>query len=429
MPDVIPKALPMQEAQAFWRNKVQLGPGQYARLSKEAKLRAFAVSGIAKGEELTTVYNAIKRAIDHGISFADFKRDCGNIFARRGWTGKRAWRVDNIFRTNIQTAYSVGAYKRQKEVAAELPYAMYSAINDSRTRPTHRAVNGLIFPLDHPFWDKWWPPNGFRCRCTTIPMSKGMIERRGLKIETEDPTGKPIMVPGETNPRQLLPDYGFDYHPGKAAWGGLDAAPDMGKLRQLPDLPGHADYKLPAARNLKKLPMLPDLLPSLAELKAGGMSNRQAENYYLEQFRQEMGLTVGESQIIAVAGEPLIVSEAFITRRGGGSKITKGNRGPYIPIFKRAIIDPDEIWLTPMRNEQGQYVLRKRQLTFWRDERNPAEADVMGGFCVLDVHRGVASGVTVYDVAGKETDWQGLNKLDDKTKGYRRGILLYRKKK
>jgi len=155
MPKVIPHGLPSEEAQAFWQAKVKLSPGQFAKLSKEAKIKAFAVSGIAKGDELTTVFNALQHAIDKGISFSDFKKECGDIFERRGWTGKRAWRVDNIFRTNIQTAYSVGAYKRQKEVVDQVPYVMYSAINDFRTRPTHRAVNGLIFPLDHPFWDTW----------------------------------------------------------------------------------------------------------------------------------------------------------------------------------------------------------------------------------------------------------------------------------
>ena len=422
MPKVIPHGLPSEEAQAFWQDKVKLG----AKLSKEAKIKAFAVSGIAKGDELTTVFNALQHAIDKGISFSDFKKECGDIFERRGWTGKRAWRVDNIFRTNIQTAYSVGAYKRQKEVVDQVPYVMYSAINDFRTRPTHRAVNGLIFPLDHPFWDTWWPPNGFRCRCTTIGMTKGMIERRGLKIETHDPTGKPIMVPGETNPRQLLPDYGFDYHPGKAVWGGIAESHDLGDLRQLPGLPGHAEHRLPAAGNMKKLAAMPPLLPSLMELKASGMSNRQADNFYKEQFNKALGLTESPERMIEVAGEPLLVTDRFITRKGGKSKISKADRGRYVPLFNTVISDPDEVWLTPMKNDKGQYVLRRRQLAFWR---NGEADDTMAGFAVLDIDRGAARGVTIYDMAGKELDRRGFNRLDDKDVGARRGVLLYRKKK
>ena len=45
--------LAMQEAVEFWRNKVQLSPREFSKLSDEAKVMAFGVSGIAKGSELT----------------------------------------------------------------------------------------------------------------------------------------------------------------------------------------------------------------------------------------------------------------------------------------------------------------------------------------------------------------------------------------
>ena len=64
--------LPMTEAQQFWADKVQLGPGEFAKLSAEAKVRAFAVSGIAKGEELNTVFTAMQRAIDQGTTLEQF---------------------------------------------------------------------------------------------------------------------------------------------------------------------------------------------------------------------------------------------------------------------------------------------------------------------------------------------------------------------
>ena len=148
--------LPMAEAQEFWRDKLPLSPGQFARLADEAKTRAFAVSGIAKGDELTTVMQAMQKAIDKGTTLEDFKRDCAAIFEKRGWVGKRAWRIDNIFRTNIQTAYSVGRYRQMMEVADVRPYWQYSAVN-TRTRPTHRALHGRP-SVDHP---SGGPPNGF----------------------------------------------------------------------------------------------------------------------------------------------------------------------------------------------------------------------------------------------------------------------------
>lgn len=214
--------LPMEEAQAFWLDKIKLRPKDFAALGSEAKTRAFAVSGIAKGDELDTVYAALQKSLDEGISFEKFKQECGDIFSRRGWTGKRAWRVDNIFRTNIQTAYNVGRYRQMQRVKDRRPYWRYSAVNDSRTRPAHRAMHGKIFPADDPFWDQWYPPNGFRCRCSVNSVAIDDLEANGWRVEDHDPTGElyeptdPVTgakLPG----RLLMPDPGWSFNPGKAA--------------------------------------------------------------------------------------------------------------------------------------------------------------------------------------------------------------------
>ncbi len=215
--------LPMAEAQAFWRDKVPMGYGEFAKLSDEAKVKAVAISGIAKGDELNTVVAALQKAIDQGTTLDEFKADCGSIIERRGWTGKRSWRIDNIFRTNIQTAYNVGQYKQLMEDSEIFPVWQYSAINDSRTRPTHLAMDGRAWPANHPMWDIWFPPNGYRCRCSVIGLTERQAAQRGIEVETVDPTYtliEPIdPLTGNRMPaRQLIPDPGFNINPGKVYW-------------------------------------------------------------------------------------------------------------------------------------------------------------------------------------------------------------------
>ena len=36
---------------------------------------------------------------------------------------------------------------------------MYDAVNDSRTRPQHLEWDGLVLPVDHPFWQTHGSPN------------------------------------------------------------------------------------------------------------------------------------------------------------------------------------------------------------------------------------------------------------------------------
>ena len=68
---------------------------------------------------------------------------------------------------------------------------MYDAVNDSHTRPSHLAMDGKVFPADHKIWDVWFPPNGFRCRCTVRTLSKRQVEARELKVEDKFPAIAP----------------------------------------------------------------------------------------------------------------------------------------------------------------------------------------------------------------------------------------------
>lgn len=44
----------------------------------------------------------------------------------------------------------------------------YRTAKDDHVRQSHRVLDETTLPLDDPFWDKFYPPNGWRCRCTTV---------------------------------------------------------------------------------------------------------------------------------------------------------------------------------------------------------------------------------------------------------------------
>lgn len=52
--------------------------------------------------------------------------------------------------------------ERRKE---RFPNLQYRTVGDERVREEHAALEGIIRPVDHAFWNNYYPPNGWRCRC------------------------------------------------------------------------------------------------------------------------------------------------------------------------------------------------------------------------------------------------------------------------
>lgn len=42
----------------------------------------------------------------------------------------------------------------------------YRTVGDNKVRKAHRELEGITLPASDPFWDSYYPPNGWRCRCT-----------------------------------------------------------------------------------------------------------------------------------------------------------------------------------------------------------------------------------------------------------------------
>ena len=44
----------------------------------------------------------------------------------------------------------------------------YRTAHDDRVRPEHAALDRVTLPIDDPFWEEYYPPNGWNCRCTVV---------------------------------------------------------------------------------------------------------------------------------------------------------------------------------------------------------------------------------------------------------------------
>lgn len=160
-------------------------PDEFYKLDLNTRQMATTVSFLSGIEQIETVIKSVNQVLIDGGTFNDFKKlvDENEIILSEPY-------LKNVFRTNIQTAYGHGRWQQQQRNKAKRPYLMYVAINDSRVRPSHLALNRIIRHIDDPFWLKYYAPWDFMCRCTIIALT----EEQALKYGTTSDEDLPIIA-------------------------------------------------------------------------------------------------------------------------------------------------------------------------------------------------------------------------------------------
>ncbi len=93
-------------------------------------------------------------------NFKDFKEAILNVHKRYNL---------NYLQAEYQTAKRSAQMARQWQDFTEnqdlFPNLEYRTAGDQHVREEHRLLEGIIRPINDPFWDVYYPPNGWRCRC------------------------------------------------------------------------------------------------------------------------------------------------------------------------------------------------------------------------------------------------------------------------
>lgn len=48
----------------------------------------------------------------------------------------------------------------------------YRTVGDNKVRKAHKELDGITLPASDPFWDSYYPPNGWACRCSVAKVRK-----------------------------------------------------------------------------------------------------------------------------------------------------------------------------------------------------------------------------------------------------------------
>lgn len=170
------------EALQYAHSKKVVMPDEFYSLDLKTRQMATTVSFLSSLEQVESVVKTLNKTLASGGTFNDFQK----LIAESEIILPKHY-LDNVFRTNIQSAYGHGRWQQQQKNKDKRPYLMYSAINDSRVRPAHLALNRIVLPIDHPFWLTHYPPLGFRCRCTVIALTEKQALKYGVTPDDKLP--------------------------------------------------------------------------------------------------------------------------------------------------------------------------------------------------------------------------------------------------
>lgn len=242
--------MPPEEAIAYFERKGIRVSWDWQEVWRHANARAFTVAKTTRLDVVTDIYEALRDDLKQGGTFPAFLAKLQPVLEAKGWWGKKQqvnrwtgevrtvtygtpWRLETIYETNLQTAYMAGRYETMMAATMYAPWWEYSAVMDNRTRPQHAALNGQVFRYDDPFWQSWYPPNGFRCRCTVIARTdiekqrgafqvssgEGRMEIISQSVKKADGSIAKVQITGYRSPitdKVLAPDMGWDYNPAVA---------------------------------------------------------------------------------------------------------------------------------------------------------------------------------------------------------------------
>lgn len=180
------------EALAWFRAK-GLRPGfSYLDVWREEHAYAFTAAKVMREDVLAAMRDEIARALEEGLTYEQFRRLIEQRLVSLGWWGKQPVRdpvtgrvvevdvpsrLHRIFETNMRTARAAGQWHRIERTRRTHPYLVYLLGPSREHRPEHVEWAGTVLPVDHPWWDTHFPPNGWGCKCWVRQISERTLER------------------------------------------------------------------------------------------------------------------------------------------------------------------------------------------------------------------------------------------------------------
>ena len=114
---------------------------------------------------LSDMTAALKGSDGKMRSFDDFRAEVDkmNVKYNQNW-------LRTEYNQAVASSQCAARWTDFEKHSKSMPFLQYQAVMDGNTRAEHAALHGVIKRVDSDFWDKYYPPNGWGCRCEVIQL-------------------------------------------------------------------------------------------------------------------------------------------------------------------------------------------------------------------------------------------------------------------
>jgi hypothetical protein len=228
------RALPPEKAVEFFRQKGFKIGFDHRDVWQAEHQAAFTVAKAMQLDLLRDIREQVDAAIELGIPFEEFRDTLKPNLVKRGWWGRAMMtdpltgeskevqlgstrRLKVIYDTNLRQAHAEGQWARIQEAKESLPFLMYDHTPSAHERKEHAAWDGLVLPVDDPWWRSHYPVRAWGCKCRAIQLGQRQLDRMGRKVGTPPAERYSDYVNKRTGENQRIPagvDPEFHYPPG-----------------------------------------------------------------------------------------------------------------------------------------------------------------------------------------------------------------------
>ncbi len=271
---------------------------------------------------------ALNDALRKSRSYADFKAAATKICGRFN----DRWQKTE-YETAVLTAEAASDYRRLIRKTALFPYWKYVTAGDERVREAHRALDGVILPVTSKYWDKIFPPNGWKCRCHVSPVMKHEVTQELL-----DSSAKRVEKYLKTYDWKMAEKSGWAINRGKRA---VVFTENQMYIRKFPGM---------ASKYMNRVkPSDWGLEPSLKKLTNSGRPDLISYDGSAETFWDSHSVVMDGESLLQVrdrTGRTWYMKKKDYDVHTTDMKKSRGFRKEFLGCINEVLGDPDEVWLS-----------------------------------------------------------------------------------